>query len=112
MKLHQSDDKIIVTKLRQMSEAPDDYVWYCHDGNFIEAISVNDSVITVDGAKYNKKILSGWIPRPVFDPKNTQPNKAELYEKLRKLNPREFAELHERNLLGECSFDDLVSMLP
>ena len=41
-----------------------------------------------------------------------QPNKAELYEKLRKLNPREFAELHERNLRGEGSFDDLVSRLP
>ena len=34
------------------------------------------------------------------------------YEKLRKLNPRQFAELYERNIKGEGLFDDLVDALP
>ena len=34
------------------------------------------------------------------------------YEKLRKLNPRQFAELYERNIKGEGLFDDLVDQLP
>lgn len=38
--------------------------------------------------------------------------RAGLYEKLRKLNPREFAELNARNLAGAGAFDDLVSQLP
>ena len=34
------------------------------------------------------------------------------YEKLRKLNPREFAELFRSNLIGLNNFDDLVDLLP
>lgn len=37
---------------------------------------------------------------------------AERYEKLRKLNPRQFTELYERNIRGEGRFDDLVDQLP
>lgn len=36
---------------------------------------------------------------------------AERYEKLRKLNPRHYAELYERNIAGEGTFDDLVDKL-
>ena len=35
---------------------------------------------------------------------------AARYERLRRLNPRQFAELHQRNLAGEC-FDDMVDAL-
>ena len=35
----------------------------------------------------------------------------ERYEKLRKLNPRQFAELKQRNIAGEGKFDELVDML-
>ena len=35
---------------------------------------------------------------------------ASRYERLRRLNPRQFAELHQRNLAGE-RFDDLVDAL-
>ncbi len=33
------------------------------------------------------------------------------YEYVRKLNPQQFAELHERNVRGEGRFDDLVDNL-
>ena len=33
------------------------------------------------------------------------------YEKLRKLSPRQFADLYQRNLNGEGRFDDLVDKL-
>lgn len=36
---------------------------------------------------------------------------ARRYEKVRKLNPQQFAELWQRNINGEGSFDDLVDRL-
>lgn len=36
---------------------------------------------------------------------------AERYEAVRKLNPRQFAELYARNLAGEGAFDVLVNAL-
>lgn len=36
----------------------------------------------------------------------------ELYEKLRKLSPRQFDFLYQQNLRGEGSFDELVAKLP
>lgn len=38
-------------------------------------------------------------------------NMAERYEKLRVLNPRQFAELYERNLAGDGAFDALVDKM-
>ena len=38
-------------------------------------------------------------------------HKANLYEKLRKLNPRQFEELHKKNMSGVGAFDDLVNAL-
>ena len=38
--------------------------------------------------------------------------KAKLYEKLRKLNPRQFAELNAKHLAGAGAFDELVNQLP
>lgn len=38
-------------------------------------------------------------------------HKAGLYEKLRKLNPRQFSELHAKNIAGQGAFDDLVHSL-
>lgn len=33
------------------------------------------------------------------------------YEKVRKLNPRQFAELYEQNLRGVATFDELVDQI-
>ena len=38
--------------------------------------------------------------------------KAELYEKLRRMNPREFAELYRKNISGGKKFDELVERWP
>ena len=38
--------------------------------------------------------------------------KATLFEKLRRMNPREFAELYRRNIEGEGAFDDLLEKWP
>ena len=117
MKLHQSGDKIIVTELMPMSEAPRDGVsifcilngsvnfreMYFHKGCW-RMPEVN--------CGFHDCNFEGWIPMPIHQPESKSQDKAALYEKIRKLNPREFAELHERNLRGEGSFDDLVSRLP
>jgi len=52
--------------------------------------------------------LKGWLPMPVYEPSAKSP--AGRYEKLRKLNPAQFSELHERNLRGE-NFDAMVDAL-
>ena len=54
----------------------------------------------------------GWIPMPEYRPDAKRIDKAALYEKIRRLNPREFADLYERNIRGEGNFDDLVNLLP
>ena len=117
MKIHQSDDKIIVTELRPMSDVPTEedceilvkvkgtetlQATYIFEGKFIDHLC--DQI-------YPERI-EGWLPMPIFQPENKSQDKAALYEKLRKLNPREFAELHERNLRGDGNFDELVSQLP
>ena len=38
--------------------------------------------------------------------------KAALYEKLRRMNPREFAELHKKNIETGVAFDELVERWP
>ena len=38
--------------------------------------------------------------------------KAELYEKLRRISPREFMELYIKNVLGKGSFDELLEKWP
>ena len=117
MKLHQSDDKIIVTELRPMSEAPTEedceilvkvrgtetlQAAYIFEGKFIDHLC--DQI-------YPERI-EGWLPMPIYKTEIKAQDKAALYEKLRKLNPREFADLYERNIRGEGNFDDLVNLLP
>ena len=121
MKLHQSGDKIIVTELRPMSDVP--------LKNRVEILAVDINYgkfnlleyyaadkgwhnVTMCCAVRTLDSFLGWIPLPSYQPESKTQDKAALYEKIRKLNPREFAELHERNLRGEGSFDDLVSRLP
>lgn len=38
--------------------------------------------------------------------------KADLYEKLRRMNPREFAELYRKNISSGMLFDELVERWP
>ena len=106
MKLHQSGDKIIVTELSPMSLCPK---W---SQVLLERIGYANLEAGMLMYESDRKIYAGWIPMPIHQPESRSPDKAALYEKLRNLNPREFAELHERNLRGEISFDDLVSLLP
>ena len=117
MKLHQYGDKIIVNELRPMSEAPRNgecFIAFSEDMEmFTEAyFDLDNGLLFAFGTIWGEEDLIGWLPMPIFQPENKSQDKAALYEKLRKLNPREFAELHERNLRGEGSFDDLVSRLP
>lgn len=38
--------------------------------------------------------------------------KAELYEKLRRMNPREFTELYRKNISSGMKFDELLDKWP
>lgn len=118
MKLHQSGDKIIVTELRPMSEAP-------RDGTDILLMSKNNKLFngcnygicgdkfTIAGVgSFSPSVFIGWLPMPQYRPDAKHIDKTELYEKLRKLTPRQFAGLAEMNLHGDGSFDELVSKLP
>lgn len=75
MKLHQSGNKIIVTELNPMSDAP-------HTGAFM-AFFIWDDVCPVtlirkdgkfycydDGRLYESDRLFGWLPMPVYEPEN------------------------------------------
>ena len=104
--IYQDGDKIIVTELRPMSHCPK---W---SQVLLERIGHANLEVGMLTSESDRKIYAGWIPMPIHQPESMSPDKAALYEKIRKLNPREFAELHERNLRGEGSFDDLVSRLP
>lgn len=69
----------------------------------------------VTNAEHARKL--GWFPVYTRPQQPTEHNQAELqrgfdrYEKARKLNPRQWAELHQRNIAGE-SFDDMIDALP
>lgn len=106
MKLHQQGNEIIVTELMPMSLCPR------FSEVLLERIGHANLEVGMLISESDRKIYAGWIPMPIHQPESKSQDKAALYEKLRKLNPREFAELHERNLRGEGSFDDLVSRLP
>ena len=56
----------------------------------------NDKVSAVMKDRWNEpvKMIIGWM----------------RYERLRKIKPRQFKELHKRNLAGE-NFDDMVDQL-
>lgn len=152
MKLHQSGYKIIVTELNPMGDES-----YDKDGKII--LLVDDELVVASLFQTNSKSyfinsncyaiplekIKGWLPMPVYDPSQKQPDdfnrgvrvmfdymkeyqewlslhqayaagaaKYKLghdrYEKLRKLNPRQFDELYARNLSGE-NFDEMVDKL-
>ena len=104
--IYQDGDKIIVTELRPMS------LCTRFSEVLLERIGHANLEVGMLISESDRNIYAGWIPMPIHQPESNSQDKAALYEKLRKLNPREFAELHERNLRGEGSFDDLVSRLP
>ena len=116
MKLHQKGNEIIVTELRSVSYVPQsEIVLISKNGMLKPGVYAGGGFVRFMDENYcgaNIEDCDGWIPMPIHQPESRSPDKAALYEKLRKLNPREFAELHERNLRGEGSFDDLVSRLP
>lgn len=114
--IYQDCDKIIVTELRPMSDHPK-----IPSGQlqvfvlvFLDFTSLPILISFDEREQWHDQAYHGigWIPAPIYQPESKTQDKASLYEKIRKLNPREFAELHERNLRGEGSFDDLVSRLP
>lgn len=74
MKLHQSGNKIIVTELNPMSDAPT-------DGILILAVSASnkrigtlrfssstDMFTTSDGRSIHKDKILGWLPMPIYEP--------------------------------------------
>ena len=48
----------------------------------------------------------------LFNDAKVLTKKAWLYEKLRRMNPREFAELHKRNIETGIAFDELLDKWP
>lgn len=65
-----------------------------------------------DFLSYDFADILGWLPMLQYRPDAKHIDKTELYEKLRKLTPRQFAGLAEMNLHGDGSFDELVAKLP
>ena len=112
--IYQDGDKIIVTELRPIKDAPElEWVIYFNKNSCpFEGLNIGLEIVTPSDECIQLDSLVGWLPMPIYQPESNSQDKAALYEKLRKLNPREFAELHERNLRGEDSFDELVSRLP
>ena len=102
MKLHQSGNKIIVTELNPMSEA--------HIGKpiLIKLKFYNDFFGSTLSGEENIEHCEGWLPMPIYYTSAESPESR--YEKLRKFNVRQFAELYERNLKGE-NFDEMVDKL-
>jgi len=103
MKLHQSCNKIIVTELNPMSEAPEGEY-------FLVKLKTMDCLIEAKLDKANQRIemwfgtersvsvCEGWFPMPVYDPSEKSPE--DLYEKVRKLNAQQYSELFSRSLRG------------
>ena len=121
MKLHQQGNEIIVTELRAMSDlmSSNDYSRFVlaykktkHDFIAVRQSSNDEVYCFGNGKFYNISNFEGWLPMPQYRPESKHIDKAELYEKLRKLNPRQFCELFETHLKGDVSFDDLVAKLP
>ena len=54
-----------------------------------------------------------WLDsEPFFDRLKYEMKKARMYEKLRRMNPREFAELHKKNIETGVAFDELLDKWP
>lgn len=113
MKLHQSGNKIIVTELNPMSDVKREegtsVLLKTKNSNYLHSAIVFDGdFVDVDQCWFDENQLEGWLPMPVYDLSAKSPE--ERYEKLRKLNPRQFDELYARNLRGE-NFDKMVDEL-
>ena len=73
MKLHQSGDKIIVTELRPMSEAPRNgecFIAFSEDMEmFTEAyFDLDTGLLFAFGVTWNEYDLLGWLPMPIYQP--------------------------------------------
>lgn len=118
MKLHQQGNEIIATEIRPMSELKPGQYAICYRADYSSdmlkrSIERNDSLTDSMGDFYwPENIFIGYIPMPQYRPDAKHIDKTELYEKLRKLNPRQFGELFETHLKGDVSFDELVAKLP
>lgn len=97
-----------------MSDAPDDgtFLAFLYGSNVIWELYKTDfgAFASIDDKNriFQEEHLLGWLPMPVYDPSAKPPT--DRYEKLRKLNVRQFTELHKRNLSGE-NFDEMVDKL-
>ena len=115
MKLHQQGNEIIVTELRPMSEIPNaEYDLISIKGELYPGRHLNGFIRFADQNYYGARAndCDGWLPRPQYQPGAEHIDKTELYEKLRKLDPRQFDFLYRQHLRGEGSFDELVAKLP
>jgi hypothetical protein len=71
-------------------------IWDLSEGLYVKEILYVDSSTNYEGEITTEKLRKGYG----------------RYEKLRRLNPRQFADLWQSNLNGVDSFDDLVDKLP
>lgn len=119
MKLCQSENEIIATELNPMCDAPKsgDFIAFTRDGlpcsvylTVLKQCVINSALSRV----YDLDYFIGWLPMPIYDPSHKELHDFKLgyerYEKLRKLNARQFSELYERNIRGE-NFDEMVDKL-
>lgn len=78
MKLHQSGDKIIVTELRPMSEAPRDgtkiiALTYneCFASEFLIVNYSHDDHFCTENELLPEFTLIGWMPMPIYQPEKS-----------------------------------------
>jgi len=80
MKLHQSGNKIIVTELNQISDAPDDGVFiafrFYENSFFSHQVYRNKDNrchfnTLIGDYRFHESELIGWIPIPIYKPELT-----------------------------------------
>ena len=110
MKLRQENDKIIVTELRPISDLPNrvEVFMFLVRGDGFEYFDIT----SLDCLYHESADVIGWVPKPIYQPESKTQDKTALYEKIRKLNPREFAELHKKNIETGVAFDELLDKWP
>ena len=75
-------------------------------GNLVKDESHSYNVVKINGVY---TLIKAPPDKTVVRENN---KKAELYEKLRRMNPREFAELHKKNIETGVAFDELLDKWP
>lgn len=101
--------------LRAVSEAlktlEEDYILYNED--FYETSEGIDLVHCRDIVEHAVRACDLKLTKERFSESvDPEYKKIALYEKLRRLNPREYTELYRRAILGEGTFDELLELWP